>query len=385
MISGIDSTTYRLGNLDKYQAKLNFQMSGKQLQYGSDDSVTFGRLVHTQDQIRLNEGIVNQLNRAKVLNDNSDSTINEIKKIMDKINEELIKANTSTTGVEGLEAIAQQLVGYKQSLMDLGNTQTEGQYLFAGSDASVKPFSMDTNGKVTYHGDSQLRKMAVDDGSYHQRGVNGIDILTFVANTAYADGTLTFKDGDKIVDQDGKEWVFDNVANTLTKTNWDGSTQTLTPPDVVPPVAPATEYNVNLTTLGGGIRFDARRSTFDMLDDAIKSLRGLNDLGNPAPGDEAANYAFRREGISQAVDDIKKVIDSAVIAHADLGGRNKTFETALDRLSSKIVQLNIVDTELGSSNLTDVAMQLKSLEISYTAMYSTVNKTFELSLVNFMR
>ncbi|WP_066354685.1 flagellar hook-associated protein FlgL [Aliarcobacter skirrowii] len=382
MISGIDSTTYRLGNLDKYQAKLNFQMSGKQLQYGSDDSVTFGRLVHTQDQIRLNEGIVNQLNRAKILNDNSDSTINEIKKIMDKINEELIKANTSTTGVEGLEAIAQQLVGYKQSLMDLGNTQTEGQYLFAGSDASVKPFSMDTNGKVTYHGDSQLRKMAVDDGSYHQRGVNGIDILTFVANTAYANGTLTFKDGDKIVDQDGNEWVFDNV-DTLTKTNWDGSTQTLA---VTPPVAPSTEYSVALTTLGDGIRFDARRSTFDMLDDAIKSLRGLYDSGNPAfPADEAANYAFRREGISQAVDDIKKVIDSAVIAHADLGGRNKTFETALDRLSSKIVQLNIVDTELGSSNLTDVAMQLKSLEISYTAMYSTVNKTFELSLVNFMR
>ncbi|WP_066408371.1 flagellar hook-associated protein FlgL [Aliarcobacter skirrowii] len=377
MISGIDSTTYRLGNLDKYQAKLNFQMSGKQLQYGSDDSVTFGRLVHTQDQIRLNEGIVNQLNRAKVLNDNSDSTINEIKKIMDKINEELIKANTSTTGVEGLEAIAQQLVGYKQSLMDLGNTQTEGQYLFAGSDASVKPFSMDTNGKVTYHGDSQLRKMAVDDGSYHQRGVNGIDILTFVANTAYANGTLTFKDGDKIVDQDGNEWVLDTATNQIEKTRWDGSKEVLT---AVPPVPPASEYSVDLTALGDGIRFDARRSTFDMLDEAISSLRGLDSAGNPT-----LTYEDRREGISQAVDDIKKVIDSAVIAHADLGGRNKTFETALDRLSSKIVQLNIVDTELGSSNLTDVAMQLKSLEISYTAMYSTVNKTFELSLVNFMR
>ncbi|MDX4057120.1 flagellar hook-associated protein FlgL [Aliarcobacter skirrowii] len=377
MISGIDSTTYRLGNLDKYQAKLNFQMSGKQLQYGSDDSVTFGRLVHTQDQIRLNEGIVNQLNRAKVLNDNSDSTINEIKKIMDKINEELIKANTSTTGVEGLEAIAQQLVGYKQSLMDLGNTQTEGQYLFAGSDASVKPFSMDTNGKVTYHGDSQLRKMAVDDGSYHQRGVNGIDILTFVANTAYANGTLTFKDGDKIIDQDGNEWVLDTATNQIEKTRWDGSKEVLT---AVPPVPPASEYSVDLTALGDGIRFDARRSTFDMLDDAISSLRGLDSAGNPT-----LTYEDRREGISQAVDDIKKVIDSAVIAHADLGGRNKTFETALDRLSSKIVQLNIVDTELGSSNLTDVAMQLKSLEISYTAMYSTVNKTFELSLVNFMR
>ena len=45
----------------------------------------------------------------------------------------------------------------------------------------------------------------------------------------------------------------------------------------VPPVPPASEYTVDLTALGDGIRFDAR-STFDMLDDAINSLRGLDDL-----------------------------------------------------------------------------------------------------------
>lgn len=381
MIS-LDSTMFRLGNLDKYQAKLMFQMSGKKLQYGSDDSITFGRLVHTEDKMRLNEGIIAQLDRAKVLNDNSDSSINEMKRAMDKINEELIKANTSTTGIEGLEAIAQQLESYKKTLFDLGNTQTEGQYVFAGSDASVRPFSMDENGKVTYNGDSLLRQIAVDDGSYRDRGVNGIDVLTFVSDTAYKGGTLNFKAGDKITDQDGNEWVLNTATNELEKTNWDGSKDIIA---VVPPVAPDTEYTATLPATDG-IKFEARRSTFDMLDDAIRSLRGLDEFGNPAfPDDPAANYEFRREGISQGVDDIKKVIDAAVIAHADLGGRNKTFEVAHERLSSKVTQLEILDTELGSSNYGEVAMQLKALEISYSAMYSTINKTFELSLVNFMR
>ncbi|OCL82952.1 flagellar biosynthesis protein FlgL [Arcobacter porcinus] len=381
MIS-LDSTMYRLGNLNKYQAKLSFQMGGSKLQYGSDDSVTFGRIVHTEDQMRLNKGIVAQIDRANVLNKSSDAAINEMKKIMDSITQQLIQANTSTTGVEGLAAIAQQLEGLKQNLFDLGNTQTEGQFVFAGSDASVKPFSMDPNGKVTYNGDSNLRKIAVDDGSYRERGVNGIDVLTFVAESAYKGGTLNFQAGDKITDQDGNEWVLNAATNELEKTNWDGSKDIIA---VVPPIAPDNNYTAALPNTDG-IKFEARRSTFDMLDDAIRSLKGLDEFGNPAfPGDDAANYAFRREGISQAVDDIKKVYDAAVIAHADLGGRNKTFEVTHERLSAKITQLDILDKALGSTDHTEVTMNLKALEISFAAISFTINKTFELSLVNFMR
>ncbi len=227
MIS-LNSTTYRLGNLDNYQAKLNFQMGGSKLQFGSDDSVTFGRLTHTEDKIKTQKGIVEQIERADVLNKTSDTAMKEVKLLLEKIKaEELIKANTSTTSIEGLEAIAGVIEGYKQNLFNLANTQTEGQYVFAGSDASVKPFSMNPSGKVTYNGDSELRKVAVDEGSYRERGINGIDAFFYVSDSASKGATLTFKDGDRITDQDGKEWVFDNVANTLTKTNWDGSTQTL--------------------------------------------------------------------------------------------------------------------------------------------------------------
>ena len=377
MIS-LNSTTYRLGNLDNYQAKLNFQMGGSKLQFGSDDSVTFGRLTHTEDKIKTQKGIVEQIERADVLNKTSDTAMKEVKLLLEKIKaEELIKANTSTTSIEGLEAIAGVIEGYKQNLFNLANTQTEGQYVFAGSDASVKPFSMDPSGKVTYNGDSELRKVAVDEGSYRERGINGIDAFFYVADSASKGGTLTFKDGDRITDQDGKEWVFDNVANTLTKTNWDGSTQT--PLAVTPPVAPATEYTTTVPNTDG-TRFEARRNMFDMLDEAISSLRGLDSAGNPT-----LTYEDRRAGISKAIDESTKAYDTAVIAHSELGAKNKTFEVSKERAESKITQLSILEKELGNSNLTEVATELKALEISYTALYSTINRTFELSLTNFLK
>lgn len=376
MIS-LNSTTYRLGNLDNYQAKLNFQMGGSKLQFGSDDSVTFGRLTHTEDKIKTQKGIVEQIERADVLNKTSDTAMKEVKLLLEKIKaEELIKANTSTTSIEGLEAIAGVIEGYKQNLFNLANTQTEGQYVFAGSDASVKPFSMNPSGKVTYNGDSELRKVAVDEGSYRERGINGIDAFFYVADSASKGATLTFKAGDRITDQDGKEWVFDNVANTLTKTNWDGSTQTLA---VTPPVAPATEYTTTVPNTDG-TKFEARRNMFDMLDEAISSLRGLDSAGNPT-----LTYEDRRAGISKAIDESTKAYDTAVIAHSELGAKNKTFEVSKERAESKITQLSILEKELGNSNLTEVATELKALEISYTALYSTINRTFELSLTNFLR
>ncbi|PRM89925.1 flagellar biosynthesis protein FlgL [Aliarcobacter cryaerophilus] len=385
MIS-LNSTTYRLGNLDNYQAKLNFQMGGSKLQFGSDDSVTFGRLTHTEDKIKTQKGIIEQIERADVLNKTSDTAMKEVKLLLEKIKaEELIKANTSTTSIEGLEAIAGVIEGYKQNLFNLANTQTEGQYVFAGSDASVKPFSMDADGKVTYNGDANLRKVAVDEGSYRERGINGIDAFFYVADSASKGDPLTFKAGDKITDQDGKEWVLNKPTNdTLTKTNWDGSTETLGV-TFTAPITPETEYTTTVPT-DNGTKFEARRNMFDMLDEAISSLRGLDSAGNPAfPTDEAANYEFRRAGISKAIDEATKAYDTAIIAHSELGAKNKTFEVSKERAESKITQLSILEKELGNSNLTQVATELKALEISYTALYSTINRTFELSLTNFLK
>ena len=59
---------------------------------------------------------------------------------MESINAELIKANTDTTSSDGLKAIALNIAGMKENLYDLANTQVEGEYVFSGSNSSVRPF-----------------------------------------------------------------------------------------------------------------------------------------------------------------------------------------------------------------------------------------------------
>ena len=232
---------------------------------------------------------------------------------------------------------------------------------------------MDASGKVTYNGNDSLRKVAVDEGSYREAGVNGLELFFYPADTALKEDTLTFKENDRIIDQDGDEWTLDTVSNTLSKTNWDGSVDTLSVT-----INGSGDYEVTIPNVDGS-KFEAKRNIFDLLDDAVNSLRGVDSSGNPLTAEE------KKAGIADAQDGIDKAIDNIAVAHADLGARNKTFNNSLDIIESKISQYNKTSAEIGSSNLTEVGIKLKSLELMFSALYSTISQTNQLSLVNYMK
>ncbi|NCB12427.1 MAG: flagellar hook-associated protein 3, partial [Erysipelotrichia bacterium] len=225
MISQIDQTMYRLKNLDSLQQKLSYQAAtGKKLQDGSDDSVLYSRELVVDDKIRTFEGLKTQIERTKIQNNTSDSTMKEIKNILEYINAELIKANTDTTSNDGLKAIALNIAGMKENLYDLANTQVEGEYVFSGSNSAIKPFEKNSAGEIIYQGDNKLRRVAVEEGSYRERGINGFDSMMYSSSTALKGQDLTFKQNDRILDQDGNEWKLNSPANnTLTRYDLQGN------------------------------------------------------------------------------------------------------------------------------------------------------------------
>lgn len=130
--------------------------------------------------------------------------------------------------------------------------------------------------------------------------------------------------------------------------------------------------------LTDGIKFEAKTNIFDFIDNTVNSLSKVDSAGNPIT--DAVSKAL----ISKSVGDSKQVYDGVNVAHAELGGKNKVFEISLERISSKLTQYNILSQEIGAADLTKVAIEAKSLELTYTALYSTISKTNELSLVNFL-
>ncbi|QKJ26604.1 distal flagellar hook-filament junction protein [Aliarcobacter cibarius] len=386
MISQVEQTIYRLNNLDKTQQKLNYQLSTKQqLENGSDDSVLFGRITSAQDKVRTFEGIKTIVERTKVQNDMSDSSLKEAKNLLTFIKSELMKANTDTTGDDGLKSIAVVLAGTRENLLTLANTQVEGEYLFSGSDSSKKPF-VEVNGKISYVGDNKLRRVAVEEGSYRDRGVNGFDAMMYSSSVAYKGNDLIFTETDRILDQDGNEWKLDmNSATppspalplTLRKYDLDGNSTINT---ITPVTFDGTTNTYTITTPSDvGTKFEAKTSIFDLMNSVINTLNMVDEVGNPISRD------IVRDNLAKQIDAIDQSFDDMNITHADLGAKNKVFETALESIDSKLVQYKKLEEALSSADLTEVAIQIKALELTYTAMYSTVARTNELSLVNFMK
>lgn len=383
MINQTEQMSYRLSVLDAQYQKNSYQMSTKNiLQHGSDDSMLYSRIISVDDKVKTYEGLQTQIERTNIQNNAADSSMSEMKKAYESMKTELIKANTSTTSASGIAAIVANISGIKENLYQLANTQVEGEYVFAGSDSSVQPFEKDVNGKVSYVGNNQLRKVAVEEGSYRERGITGFDMMMYTtASATKSDTTLTFTEEQRIIDQDGNEWKLNAGKTALEKYDSNGNlidtgtvTNTGTPPiytlDLLAKYSP--------DPIPDGTKFEAKTNIFDLVDSTLNALKKVDSVGNPISDDEAKAL------IAKSQTELDKAFDGVNIAHAQLGGRNEIFESALDRVSSKLTQYNILSQQIGSADLAKVAVEAKALELTYTALYSTISKTNTLSLVNFL-
>lgn len=384
MIIQTEQTLYRLDKLNAEQRRISYQTStGKVLEKGSDNAVLFARELYIDDKIRIYTGLKTQIEKTTAANQVSDSSMVEAKNILEYSKTELLKASTATTTDEGKKSIAITLKNMKQNLLDLSNTRVGGEYIFSGSDGSVQPFLEDANGKVSYVGDNQLKEAAIEYGSYRERGINGIAMMYYATDTATkSDNTLTFNEDQRIFDQEGNEWKLDAGKTALVKYDYNGNATSET--GAVTSTGTPPVYTLDLTNIYSpsavpdGTKFEAKQSIFDMFDNVINALNGVDSTGASITSTQAADI------INSGITEMSDAFDAANIAHAELGARNRAFEISLESVSSKLTQYNILSQEVGAVDLSKVAVEAKALELTYTALYSTINKTNQLSLVNFL-
>jgi flagellar hook-associated protein 3 FlgL len=91
------------------------------------------------------------------------------------------QANNGTLSVNNEQAIALQLSGIRDEVLSLANSSYMGQYIFAGSQGSAPPFSINTTtspATVTYSGDSKISQVRTPSGQKIATNVPGDQIFT---------------------------------------------------------------------------------------------------------------------------------------------------------------------------------------------------------------
>lgn len=158
----------------KYLNDVNRQIySGTKIEYGYQDTSTFVNTLRLdQEEYTLGQNALGA-DMARQFASNSDNTMNQMITTLTEFKTKLVKATSESNSTTDRSAIAQELIGLRQHMMNLANTSINGQYLFSGSAFAQKP--IDASGE--YKGNSDKVKSLINSGVQLPFNIDGTSLF----------------------------------------------------------------------------------------------------------------------------------------------------------------------------------------------------------------
>ncbi len=154
--------------------RINKQLaSGKSIEYGYEDPQTFITTMRLDNDINGMEQARRISQRAVSFTDYTDSTLTDMKEVLDKFKVKLVNAASDSNGSASLSAIADELRAYQEHLMNLANATGDGKYLFAGTALEKPPI----NKAGEYLGNDGLLKAFLGDSVEQPYNIPGTELF----------------------------------------------------------------------------------------------------------------------------------------------------------------------------------------------------------------
>jgi flagellar hook-associated protein 3 FlgL len=154
--------------------------SGLRVATLSDDPVAVAQSMLLGSSIAADDTFVQTASSESSLLQVADSTLGEVVTQITSAVSTAVSGNDGTLNASDLSAIATQLGGIRDQILSLANTSYQGQYLFSGSQGSVKPFTLDTStdpATVTYNGDDKVQSIQTPSGQQLQINLPGSNVF----------------------------------------------------------------------------------------------------------------------------------------------------------------------------------------------------------------
>jgi flagellar hook-associated protein 3 FlgL len=141
--------------------------TGKAIVNLGDDPTSATEISNYQSSVDLNAQYIAQANTASTQMTNTSTILSSILSDVQSVVTQAQQGLASTDTPAGMTAGATEVDSLRTDLISLGNSQAQGQYLFAGTDTTTEPFldnvpaTGTTPQSVTYAGNSGLNQLTV--------------------------------------------------------------------------------------------------------------------------------------------------------------------------------------------------------------------------------
>lgn len=154
--------------------------SGLQVSSLQDDPTAVAESTLMASAISKDDTFVQTASGTQSMMQVSDSTLGEVVSQLTSALSIAVSGGSGTLNSSNISTIEQQLTGIRDQVLSLANSSYLGQSLFAGSQGSVKPFTLDTStspATTSYVGDTNVNFVETPSGQKIQTNLAGSDLF----------------------------------------------------------------------------------------------------------------------------------------------------------------------------------------------------------------
>lgn len=153
----------------RYYELLQQSSSGLKVSKPSDDPSSTRSILNINTKLSQLNGYTGNMSTSQTELDTLDSNLSTLTDLIQNANDLATQAANGTYSQTDLNNIKTQIDSIIDSVMDVANTQYNGEYIFSGTATSTETYSKDADGNIIYNGtdtstDAYKRYVTISDG-----------------------------------------------------------------------------------------------------------------------------------------------------------------------------------------------------------------------------
>ncbi|MCC4274494.1 flagellar hook-associated protein FlgL [Marinomonas communis] len=356
----------------------------------SDDPNGAGQLLRYDADTKLLEQYEQSMTLATNALEYESVALESMNDTLDSINVLMIQSQNGTYSQDDLDTIAGEMEDLLASMADLMNSQdSNGKYIFAGTNASSPAFSIGSDGRYKYDGNEAQRNAQIGDNISIATNDSGKKIFQDVWTRNTLSGANANFDT-RIVDQDAYDAYLKANYSATTATNNDIHISTSAPNNYTITDASGTytgTFQVGEEITHNGIAYSltgavGSSETFTMTQPTRDNVLNQVQSAIDALRDPSLTSEQRNEFIASAFTSIENTQTSMGTASSSVGARINTIDNRTEYSASKKIFNQQAQENIGGLDVYKATTELQLSESALQASQLLFQRVSSLSLFN---
>lgn len=272
-------------NYAEYSEVAEQMSTGLRVNSPSDDTVSYTRLQSLSSQQAKITQYQENIETAESMLSASETQFSSMSDVMSELRQLAVQAGNGTYDSDDLASIAEEMQSLLDTMVDLANaTDSDGTYLFSGSNSDDAAITVDSSGNYTYLGDDSQLSVVVSEG------------VTVAATDNLSD--IFFSSGDNF---------FNDMSDLISGLSSSDDVSTLVSDMLTSIDDTATNLNTAISSIG------ARSNELDALNSAHAETLLYSETLSSTIGDmDYSEAAVRSEELMTTIEATQSVISNVL-------------------------------------------------------------------------